>query len=72
MEDRVGNGCGVGFVGFKDKEEAFFVGGDEGGEGSDFLKRLIVLYISEFESPYEGCKTLGAEPLRISGCVLFV
>ena len=65
MEDRVWDGCGVGFIRFEDKEEAFFVGSDKGGEGSDFLERLVVLY-----GPYEGCETLGAEPLPMSECTL--
>ena len=54
MEDGVGDCGGVGFEGLEDEEEALFVGCDEGGEGSDFLERLVVFDICELEGAYEG------------------
>ena len=49
MENRVGNCGGVGLIGFEDQEEAFVVCCCEGGEGGDFLERLVVFDICELE-----------------------
>lgn len=53
MEDWVGYGCGVGFEGFEDEEEAFVVGCREGGEGGYLLEWLIIFDVGEFESSDE-------------------
>ena len=45
MENWVGNCGGVGLIGFEDQEEAFVVCCCEGGEGGDFLERLVVFDI---------------------------
>ena len=61
MENRVGHSCGVGLVGFEDKEEAFVVGCNESGESGDFLEGLVVFDVGELEGSDEGGETFGAE-----------
>lgn len=61
MEDRVGDGGSVGFVGFEDEEETFVVGCGQRGEGGDFLQRLVVFDVGKFEGADEGGEALGAE-----------
>ncbi len=49
MKYGIGNGGGIGFVGFQNEEEAFVVGCSKGGEGGNFLKGLVVFDVCEFE-----------------------
>ncbi len=46
MEDGVGNGSSVGFIRLEDEKETFVIGCSEGGEGGNFLERLVVFDIS--------------------------
>ena len=43
MEDGIRDGGSVGFEGLEDQQEPFFVSGDEGGEGGDFLERGVLV-----------------------------
>ena len=49
MQDGIGNGGCIGFVGFQYEKEAFVVGCSKGGEGGNFLKGLVVFDVCEFE-----------------------
>ena len=62
MKHRVRHRCGVGFVGFEDEEKTLVVGCGQSSECGDFLERLIVFDVGEFESTDERSQTFGAEP----------
>lgn len=71
MKNGIWDGCGIRFIGFKNKNEAFVVCSSEGGERGHFLKGLVVFDICKFKCPDEGCETLSAKTtplLAVASC----
>ena len=54
VKNRIGDGGSIGLERLEYEQEAFVVSRGESGEGSYFLKRLVVFYVGELEGADEG------------------
>ena len=55
MKNWIWHCSGVRFIGFENEEEAFVVCCCKSGKCGDFLERLVVFNVGEFEGSDEGC-----------------